>query len=276
MARLAPKLDTLRLLFARSGNQCAFPDCRQLLFNDKNQFIAQVCHIEGATEGGERFNSESSDEERRAYDNLLLLCYPHHVETDDVAEFPTERLVGIKQAHENIFSGGSYLPNEESLLRLKLDMESYWGDIDRLNKYDHIYADSELAMEIDANSPHSKVLESAESAVGGIENLLIMLRESDEQLIDDLKSLLKLLNINIKELNKIEEFENPFFQRNWDLHNLGTPNWTQRARIDLVHLEVKYLELYLKVNIDDPDAAREFEVAKAKLREYAESAMHVD
>ena len=33
---------------------------------------------------GERFNAEQSDEERRSYDNLLLLCYQHHIETDDV------------------------------------------------------------------------------------------------------------------------------------------------------------------------------------------------
>ncbi len=50
MARLAPKAEILRALFARSGNQCAFPGCTQPLINDKNKFIAQVCHIEAASD----------------------------------------------------------------------------------------------------------------------------------------------------------------------------------------------------------------------------------
>ena len=46
MAPLTPKTEILRALFARSGNQCAFPVCAQPLVNDKNKFIAQVCHID--------------------------------------------------------------------------------------------------------------------------------------------------------------------------------------------------------------------------------------
>ena len=51
MSRLAPKIDVLKALFARSGNQCAFPGCTQPLMNEKNKFIAQVCHIEAAMRG---------------------------------------------------------------------------------------------------------------------------------------------------------------------------------------------------------------------------------
>jgi hypothetical protein len=35
MARLAPKIDVIRALFARSGNQCAFPRYVQALVNQK-------------------------------------------------------------------------------------------------------------------------------------------------------------------------------------------------------------------------------------------------
>jgi hypothetical protein len=89
MTRLTPKSEVIRALFARSGNQCAFPGCAQLLVNHKNQLIGQVCHIEAATPGGERYNQRQTDEERRDYNNLLLLCYPHHVETNDVDERST-------------------------------------------------------------------------------------------------------------------------------------------------------------------------------------------
>jgi hypothetical protein len=37
-------------------------------------FIGQLCHIEAAEEGGQRFNERMTNEERRAFENLLLLC----------------------------------------------------------------------------------------------------------------------------------------------------------------------------------------------------------
>ena len=39
MARLKPKETTIKALFAKSGNQCAFPKCEAKLINNKNQFI---------------------------------------------------------------------------------------------------------------------------------------------------------------------------------------------------------------------------------------------
>ena len=97
MARKKPTQDILRALFTRSGNKCTFPGCTHPLINEKNQFIAQVCHIEGASEGGERYNSNSNDECRRSYENLLILCHQHHIETNDIDEYPTECLVEMKK-----------------------------------------------------------------------------------------------------------------------------------------------------------------------------------
>jgi tetratricopeptide (TPR) repeat protein len=111
--RLAPTKDTLTLLYSLSGNQCAFPGCTHKIFNEKNKLIAQVCHIESAMEGGERFNSASNNQSRRLYPNLLILCYQHHVETDDVDEFPTERMRKIKEEHESQFRGDNTIPNQD-------------------------------------------------------------------------------------------------------------------------------------------------------------------
>lgn len=95
MRRLAIKVDVLKALFARSGNQCAFPGCTQPLINAKNKYIGQLCHIEAASRGGERYNPDGNDEHRRRFENLVLLCYRHHVETNDVDEYPVERLLEI-------------------------------------------------------------------------------------------------------------------------------------------------------------------------------------
>jgi tetratricopeptide (TPR) repeat protein len=111
MARLPLKSDVLRALFARSGNQCAFPGCNHPLISEKGAFIAQICHIEAANEGGPRYNEHQTDEERRAEGNLLLLCYRHHKETDDVAEYTVQHLQGMKKRHGDQFNLQYELPD---------------------------------------------------------------------------------------------------------------------------------------------------------------------
>lgn len=276
MARLAPKTDVLRALFARSGNQCAFPGCTQPLFNAKDKFIAQVCHIEAALEGGERYNPNGNDEYRRSYKNLLSLCYPHHIETNDVDEYPVERLLEIKREHEQMFLKADFKLDEAELYKLSFEMEKYWSDIERLNKLDHIFADSGLAMDVKGNSSFFDVIASAYDAVNGIRDLLELLHQSDESLKLDFEALLSNKGISSELFNDIPYYENPFENRNWESHNVGTPNWLQRLRIYLVHLEVKYLEEYLKTHSDDVKAKAIFEKSKEALKECARTAMHVD
>jgi hypothetical protein len=102
--RLAPTWETLRELYLKSGNQCAFPSCTKVLFNAAGVFVGQICHIEAAAPGGERFNSQQTNEERRHVSNLILMCYDHHVETNKVDAFPVEKMRHIKEEHERKFS----------------------------------------------------------------------------------------------------------------------------------------------------------------------------
>ncbi|WP_292962358.1 hypothetical protein [Novosphingobium sp. UBA1939] len=100
--RLAHSKEVLRELFAKSGNVCAYPGCQQMMINKTGQFIGQICHIAGVR--GERFDKDMSNEQRAAAANLILMCYAHHVETNDVNAFPIERLTRMKQEHEAHFS----------------------------------------------------------------------------------------------------------------------------------------------------------------------------
>ncbi|HCG8254159.1 TPA: hypothetical protein NJ905_004467 [Vibrio parahaemolyticus] len=276
MARLAPKADTLRALFARSGNQCAFPGCTQSVVNSKNKFIAQVCHIEAASEGGERFNTASNDEYRRSYDNLVIFCYPHHIETDDTDEYTTECLRKIKLDHEQQFLKSDFKIDEAELQKLVSEMQVYWSSIDRLNQVEHYNLDSGLAMEVNGQASFDEVIADAHNAVSSIEALLNRLRESDEALVEDLNVLLELKNIPESTFTDVPYYQNPFENRNWESHNLGTPNWLLSLRIALTHIEVKYLSEYLKTNSNDNSARNKLDMAKQKLESYAVSAMHVD
>ena len=95
--------NTLKTLLARSGNQCAFPNCSHPIFDDNSLFIAQLCHIEGVLPMSQRHNPNKSDDETNSYENLLLLCYRHHKETDNVDLYPVDKLKEIKDTHEAKF-----------------------------------------------------------------------------------------------------------------------------------------------------------------------------
>ncbi|ENO1771296.1 hypothetical protein ACA869_002700 [Vibrio alginolyticus] len=91
---------TLKKLFALSGNQCAFPGCTKALVNTDNAKESNICHIEAANEEGERYRESMSDKERADYNNLILLCVQHHTETDDVTAYTVNKLKQMKEDHE--------------------------------------------------------------------------------------------------------------------------------------------------------------------------------
>jgi len=63
-----------------------------------------VCHIEAAMPGGERFNINKTNEERRAFDNSMLMCHEHHVITDDVEKYTVKLLKEMKRNQEEKFT----------------------------------------------------------------------------------------------------------------------------------------------------------------------------
>lgn len=104
--RLSPTSEVIRRLFLLSGNQCAFPGCQHPIISPDGTYVGEICHIRAAEAGGERFDPNQSNEDRRAFENLLLLCHDHHVVTDDVDQYPVEKMVGIKHQHEARFERG--------------------------------------------------------------------------------------------------------------------------------------------------------------------------
>lgn len=104
--RLQPLPSTTKHLFARSGNMCAMPTCENLLFKKSGAFVGKIAHIKAASMGGPRFDPSMSNEQRRDFANLLLVCGNCHDEIDDkhlVKNFSVQKLVGIKKNHEAKF-----------------------------------------------------------------------------------------------------------------------------------------------------------------------------
>ncbi len=97
---------TIKRLYALSGNQCAFPGCKVTFLNTEDATnFSNICHIEDAnqsTHKADRYNPNMTDAERSDFDNLILLCPNHHIETNDPNKYSVENLKKMKRDHETM------------------------------------------------------------------------------------------------------------------------------------------------------------------------------
>lgn len=98
------KPSVVRRLDTLSGNECAHPDCsKKLVAEDGISIISKICHIAAASPEGPRYDKSMTDDDRRGFDNLILLCDEHHVVIDNKeneALYPTELLKKWKIDHQ--------------------------------------------------------------------------------------------------------------------------------------------------------------------------------
>lgn len=96
----SPTVSTLKRLFARSGNRCAFPQCGSAIVLAE-AVIGEVCHIRGKNSGAARYDPTQTSLQRHDYENLILLCPTHHAIVDDDPEtYTVDRLQKMKAEQE--------------------------------------------------------------------------------------------------------------------------------------------------------------------------------
>ena len=106
MSKRYYKTKTREILFGRSGNQCAHPECTEILVSriedgSKYHFNLHRCHIRPIGEKGPRAEPNSETEDPNSPENLILLCPNHHKLLDDHPElYPVEKLRKWKFKHE--------------------------------------------------------------------------------------------------------------------------------------------------------------------------------
>lgn len=104
--RLTPTATVARDLYLRSGNRCAFPGCDQPLMTSEGVLVGEIAHIEAALPGGPRFRGTMTNEDRRTFDNLLIVCATHHTIIDaDLDTWTVEALRDLKKGHEAVYTG---------------------------------------------------------------------------------------------------------------------------------------------------------------------------
>lgn len=275
MTRKAPKLDTLRALFAKSGNCCAFPGCKNKIINNKNQLIGEICHIEAAEEGGERYNPKQTDEERRHYDNLILLCHEHHVETNDVQEYTVNKLKNMKKVHEAKFINNNFEIDEQVLKSILLQINEFWQNIEFLNKYKH-QAPEDFKMEIDINKKSIQIFDELQRNIETLSDILSEITEFNNTLWEDVVKYLESYNVDLSNVKNIPYYENPYNSPFWEMLCIEAPNLTNQSKILLKQLSIKYLELYIQHNPTNIEALKKLNELREEFKEIAVTSSYVD
>lgn len=243
MARKTPSSEVIKLLLVRSGNECAFPECEHPIFNDKGLYIAQLCHIRAVNRGGQRFDETQTSEERCKLENLLFMCYRHHKETDDENEYSVAKLEEIKEAHESKYTENGKAVSKEMIRQVSFESEYYWKQqsIKKFEfpefKIERVFDKEILDLFIELDE-HIEVIRDYCD--------LCAKTDSSETLNADLKTLLEKSGLDLSMFDKIPYSENPFANRNWEMHNIGRPNFFSHIALCVSQLKVRVVEGLLK------------------------------
>lgn len=274
MSRLTPKRDVVRALFARSGNRCAFPGCTAHLVNERNLFVGQICHIEAAEPGGERYNPQQTDDERRDYPNLILMCYSHHVETNDVEVYTVEILMQMKERHERAFLSNPFKIDETLLYKVTAEMEVYWERVDKLHRLSHKVPD--LAIQVDTSQSYADLNEKAKGLLPEFRKLADYISNHEDEIYAELLSFLARHGIKDEYITSNPRIFRPYSLRNWEPLTLGLENTSRKLVLLLMQMELRFLTDHLKVNPHNQAARSRLDLLKDEFERLAVSAIHID
>lgn len=264
MTRKSNTKEEIRALFSRTGNQCAFPGCVHPLVEDDDKFIAQVCHIEAAEEGGPRYNPSMTDEGRKSTKNLIVLCYRHHINIDnDMDLYTVKCLQDMKHNHESKFADQSFLISDQV--------------IDEISRINEIWQrEFDLAMKLNLFKDPSEHLSIILDNVSRMQNLHGDLKEFLDNLPKNIENFLDGLGYDLKDYRKVPYYENPFYNVFWELMNIGVPNFSSFIRFHSKALEFHIEVQKLKEHPNDTSIRAKVDELQSQIRELASTSAHVD
>lgn len=234
--RKSPSAGKLKHLYVLSGNECAFPECNHPIFNDEGLYIAQLCHIHAAEKGGQRYNENQTDEERRSPDNLLFMCHRHHKETDHMT---SGELRQIKKVHESKFTERGREATQNMIRQVLFEVDNYWDRLSRKTfnlkdlKIERDFGKGAFALLDELEEHFQRVMSYCDACAAS---------DADQRLKEDLSLLLTKAGVKKEVLEQVPYFENPFVNRNWDMHNIGRRNFNSHFKLILHQLRVKVSE----------------------------------
>jgi len=99
--QMEPTRTTVKKVFARCRNRCAFPECSAPIVENNGTVTGLICHIRARSPGGPRYSAKLTEEQRHASENLILMCSRHSKVIDsEPRRYTVKILEGFKAAHE--------------------------------------------------------------------------------------------------------------------------------------------------------------------------------
>jgi hypothetical protein len=193
---------TKKRLFALSGNECYEPNCnRRLIAEDGKTIVAKICHIEAASEKGPRYNSDMNDDDRRNFNNLILLCDEHHTIIDNKENersYPTPLLCEWKKNHESKLLNNSLRKNSTLLSQAinvlaNIEMDNKPADNIEINTFN-------ISEKINYNciKENRYLIEEYKVYYGKIDSLYDELEKSGSFKKEKLLSIIRIIYLKIK------------------------------------------------------------------------------
>ncbi len=110
-SRISIPQTEMKILFAKSGNVCAFPGCNMPIIaesGDNSKPLAEMAHMIAYQDDGPRADPNLPILERNKASNLILLCPSHHAIVDKFEyQFNVHVLREMKKRHEEKFAPSS-------------------------------------------------------------------------------------------------------------------------------------------------------------------------
>jgi hypothetical protein len=212
--------------------------------------------------------------ERGAFENLLLLCYRHHVETNDPQEFPVSRLRQMKAEHEAQFAGKPFHAPDATIAAIQREAESFWISVARANTEEHVVPD--LRIVIDVKATPLELFKQIRRKLGQLAALHDLLSKSLDNLNRDVTATLQKAGYSTALWESLPYYENPTGNREWEIRAIGLPNFVTMISVLIDQLELRYLEAAIAQAPADPVLRARVEALRAQVLEYADGIGHID
>ena len=170
-------------------------------------------------------------------------------------------------------SDNSFEVDASIVSQVEREMESYWSTLIRLQEAHSV---PDLAVELKPGRSGTRVFKDLRAKIKDVEALLEYYRESDERAPEELKTFLQTLGYDLTLLELVPYYENPFENRNWEHHNLGSPNVLLDLRTLQLYAELLYLTEYAKHHTGDTVAKARREAVMNELSNIAASELYDD
>ena len=163
-----------------------------------------------------------------------------------------------------IISLKNYLPE---FANEKLRKRAYWEKLDILYKLREPNLRPEVPT-FDASLTNLEIIDKVEKDLKSLKKLHEMIDNSYDRMEADLKDLMKKLNFGVKKLKSIPYYENPFFERDWEIRVLGLNNFYIYLKCSILQLKVRALEREVVLNPKNKKLISKLKKAKNDLKVY--------